>query len=101
MTREAILSKRLAESQTSNRAKRASMPNVAAIADDVRVRMGFPDARVSWGHDYETGVSTGTRRQGKVTMVSPRPMWWLTKAEIAQRVALGKPTDFTFCVEVI
>jgi hypothetical protein len=67
---EGLAALKAAQREDERRRNRERMPNLAALMDDWREQ--FPDAKLIWGEDLETGVSVGTKPVDENVFVIPK-----------------------------
>jgi hypothetical protein len=71
--------------EEQRRNNRAQMPNLAALVDEVREV--FPDAKLIWGEDLETGKSVGKKPDDSNVFVVPPNYYPTMKPETTKRKA--------------
>jgi hypothetical protein len=67
---DALLKARESMREEQRRKNRELMPNLAALMDEIKEQ--FPDARLVWGEDLETGHTVGKKTEEEYVFYIPK-----------------------------
>lgn len=82
---DALLKARESMREEQRRKNRELMPNLAALMDEVREQ--FPDAKLIWGEDLETGHVVGKKPENENVFVIPKDYFPMAQYDTSKRKA--------------